>query len=183
MDIYYDTEFLENGETIRLISIGMVREDNQEYYAVVDDLELIKDAAKHPWLRANVLPYLPLAKPIDPKFPVWDESHPDYANVKSRSEIAKEVLAFVVEYANPSLWAYFASYDHVVLAQLYGRMIDMPFVQRSNDVVQEMERLNYNPGRKNDSRHNALADAREVKWMREKIQMYEALSILANGGK
>ena len=35
MRIFYDTEFLEDGKTIDLISIGMVAEDGREYYAVV----------------------------------------------------------------------------------------------------------------------------------------------------
>jgi hypothetical protein len=35
--IYYDEEFLEDGRTIELISIGLVREDGAEYYAVSKD--------------------------------------------------------------------------------------------------------------------------------------------------
>ena len=34
MRYFYDTEFLEDGETIDLISIGIVAEDGREYYAV-----------------------------------------------------------------------------------------------------------------------------------------------------
>lgn len=182
MEIYYDTEFLDNGITIRPISIGMVREDDKEYYAIFNDALTIADAAKHPWLRKNVLLYLPLVQPMDTSMPYWDESHPDFINVKRKTRIAMEVLEFVTEYPNPSLWAYFAAYDHVVLAQLFGRMIDMPFVQRTNDVAQEMERTGYNPGRNNNNRHNALDDAREVKWMRNRIEIREALDSLSYGG-
>ena len=38
MRYFYDTEFLEDGETIDLISIGIVAEDGREYYAVTDML-------------------------------------------------------------------------------------------------------------------------------------------------
>src|SRR4051812_11038169 len=34
MKYFYDTEFLEDGQTIELISIGIVAEDGREYYAV-----------------------------------------------------------------------------------------------------------------------------------------------------
>lgn len=34
MRIYYDCEFLEDGNTIDLISMGMVAEDGRELYAV-----------------------------------------------------------------------------------------------------------------------------------------------------
>ena len=33
MKIFFDTEFIEDGKTIDLISIGMVREDGETYYA------------------------------------------------------------------------------------------------------------------------------------------------------
>lgn len=34
MKFFYDTEFIEDGKTIDLISIGIVAEDGLEYYAV-----------------------------------------------------------------------------------------------------------------------------------------------------
>ena len=34
MKYFYDTEFIEDGSTIELISIGVVAEDGREYYAV-----------------------------------------------------------------------------------------------------------------------------------------------------
>ena len=39
MRVYYDTEFLEDGKTIELLSIGIVRADGQEYYAVISDAD------------------------------------------------------------------------------------------------------------------------------------------------
>jgi hypothetical protein len=56
--IFYDTEFLEDGHTIDLISIGMVAEDNREFYAVNRDApwDRIRD---HPWLMTHVVPHLP----------------------------------------------------------------------------------------------------------------------------
>ena len=38
--VFYDTEFLEDGSTVKLISIGMVRDsDGAEYYAVSEATE------------------------------------------------------------------------------------------------------------------------------------------------
>ena len=34
MRYYLDTEFIEDGKTIDLISIGLVSEDGREYYAI-----------------------------------------------------------------------------------------------------------------------------------------------------
>ncbi|TWH05595.1 uncharacterized protein DUF5051, partial [Rhodococcus rhodochrous J45] len=55
MKYFYDTEFLENGSTIDLISIGIVAEDGREYYAVNSDMD--HDRIAHDeWLCKNVVP-------------------------------------------------------------------------------------------------------------------------------
>lgn len=39
MRYFYDTEFIEDGHTIELISIGVVAEDGREYYAVSTEFD------------------------------------------------------------------------------------------------------------------------------------------------
>src|SRR6185437_634123 len=43
-----------------------------------------------------------------------------------RAQIAREVAEFITSVPNPQLWAWYAAYEHVALAQLFGRMIDLP---------------------------------------------------------
>lgn len=179
MKIYYDTEFLDDGRLVRLISIGMVREDGKTYYAVNSDLMLMITAAQHPWLKEHVLSSLPVFYKKDAanikssSIPIWDHYHPDFKYVKPKDVIALDVAEFIRAVYDPSLWAWFAAYDHLVLSQLYGRMIDIPpgIPQRTNDLAQEAERLNLSlphmPGVKS---HNALEDAREVKWRMEWLE-------------
>lgn len=106
---FYDTEFIEDGRTIDLVSIGIVAEDGREYYAVSTDF----DAAKaNQWVRDNVLSQLP-----NPNDRVW----------RSNATIRREILEFMtVDKRRPELWAWVGAYDHVVLAQLYGDMSGMP---------------------------------------------------------
>ena len=54
----YDTEFLEDGTTIELISIGIVASDGREYYAVNSDMDTERIYGD-PWLKENVWPHLP----------------------------------------------------------------------------------------------------------------------------
>ncbi|MFJ9909410.1 3'-5' exoribonuclease domain-containing protein [Streptomyces sp. NPDC101152] len=179
-DLYIDTEFLENGSTIRLISIAIVAAGGKEYYAVNDDPELIGDALAHPWLRRHVTPSLPITDPhpgtegtlrldcLDPSKALvagwsWNKEHPDYRNVKSRPQIATEVKQFIRSFPAPKLWAWYASYDHVALVQLFGRLSDMPagIPMWTNDLRQECERLGNPPlPEQPEGEHNALADAR-----------------------
>lgn len=54
----YDTEFLDDGSTIDLISIGIVCEDGREYYAVNSDMPRER-ISRDDWLCQNVVPHLP----------------------------------------------------------------------------------------------------------------------------
>lgn len=165
---FYDTEFIEDGVTIDLISIGIVGDDGREYYAVNHNAPWDR-IEQRPWLVANVVPSLP---PIAPAYrDVTDRPSDrlginlDHSTVKPRLTIAAEVRNFLLQPNEPfELWGYFPSYDHVVLAQLYGTMIDLPrgFPQRTNDVQQEAERLGLDHSfpAQAGTEHNALDDAR-----------------------
>lgn len=112
MRYFYDTEFIEDGRTIELISIGVVAEDGREYYAVSTEFDPERAG---PWVRANVLPKLP-----PPASQLW----------RSRRQIRDDLEEFFGVRAAQSepieLWAWVAAYDHVALCQLWGPMPDLP---------------------------------------------------------
>jgi hypothetical protein len=163
MDVYYDAEFLEDGKTIDLISIGLVREDGREYYAVNRQMP-VRRIRKHPWLMANVVPSLPRphGQWIFDMPKSWLFNYAD-VSVKPRRQIASEVREFILATPDPQLWAWYGAYDHVALAQLFGRMIDLPdgIPMWTNDLKQECQRLgNPEVPEQESGEHNALADAR-----------------------
>jgi hypothetical protein len=183
--IWYDTEFLEDGHTIDLISIGMVAGDGREYYAVNADAPW--DAIKqNDWLVRNVLPSLPVTgrKSLD----AYLANHPNHypqpglqlvgidvrdTRVKPRQVIANEVRDFILADPDPQLWAWYAAYDHVVLCQLWGRMIDLPkgVPMWTSDLKQEAERLgNPQVPQQAGGEHNAIEDARHNKVIDEFLQ-------------
>jgi hypothetical protein len=130
--IIYDTEFIDDGSTITPLSIAMRRSDGAELYAINEDLAVMARAAENGWLRENVLKWLPLSIKMSAGYGVidarvqWNDEHEDYDAIKSLDEIAGMVEDFVLERPDPQLWAYYASYDHVLYAQLFGPMIDLP---------------------------------------------------------
>jgi hypothetical protein len=164
--IDYDLEFLEDGRTIELISIGMVCDDGREYYAVNRDMP-VRKIRKHKWLMENVVPSLPKGhgdrRNHVPKSWLFDYADPV---VKRHDRIAADVRDFI-RAAGPDveLWANYGAYDHVCLAQLWGRMIDLPegVPMFTCDIQQERARLGLRwdelPQQENGE-HNALADAR-----------------------
>lgn len=177
MTIYcYDTEFLEDGHTIELISIGIVCEDGREYYAVNSELpiDLIR---KNDWLMTNVVPHLPITgrSSLDDWLKHSRNSYPQPSvslvdvdqrdvRVKPKWVIANEVREFLLADGEPELWAYYAAYDHVALAQLWGKMIHLPkgLPMYTHDLKQEMDRVGIDSDEfpHSGDEHNALADAR-----------------------
>lgn len=180
MRYYYDTEFLEDGSTIALISIGIVNEDGEAYYAVNAEVseslnpdDLGKRIAKSDWLMKNVAPHLPLygeVKRYSGSSSAWMPPPLDTKSTTVRPAwvIANEVREFLAEGGDDiELWADYAAYDHVALMQLYGPMIRRPkhIPMYTNDIQQAARMvggLDYLPEQQGTA-HNALEDALHVK--------------------
>lgn len=141
-------------------AIGLVRDDGAEYYAVSSEFD-VKAVLAHPWLRDHVMGYLPAVE-IGMGVLSFDLTHPD---VKPRAQIRDEVAAFILSAPDPQLWAYYSAYDHVVLAQLFGRMVDMPrgIPMWTADLKQRMRNLGVTGDqlpKQTANEHHALFDAR-----------------------
>lgn len=142
---FYDCEFIEDGRTIDLVSIGVVGEDGREYYAISTEFD--PDRAG-PWVRANVLSKLP-----SPASPLY----------RGRTRIRDELHEFLTADGPPELWAWVAAYDHVALCQLWGSMVDLP--RGMPRYTRELKQLWEEAGRPAlppppQDAHDALADAR-----------------------
>jgi hypothetical protein len=165
---FYDTEFLEDGKTIELISIGIVRDDGFTYYAVNADMP-VERIIRNDWLMKNVAPSLPGRKPAPPiagsDMWYWNLDKGDVA-VKPHWVIANEVRHFFEQGADGvELWADYSAYDHVALAQLWGRMIDLPkgMPMYTHEFQQKLEDLGFpDVPEQTGGLHNALADARHL---------------------
>lgn len=144
--MFYDCEFLEDGRTIDLVSIGAVDEEGREFYAVSTEFD---PALAIPWVRANVLDKLP-----SPGDPAW----------RSREQIRADLFTYLTAPGQGlELWAWYAAYDHVVIAQLWGGMPALPraIPRFTKDLRQRWDDL----GRPElpeapPDQHDALSDAR-----------------------
>lgn len=148
MRYFYDTEFIEDGRTIELISIGVAAEDGREYYGVSTEFD--PDRAGR-WVRTHVLPKLP-----SPASLLW----------RSRSQIRADLEAFFgVDTDEPiELWAWVGAYDHVVLCQLWGAMPALPstmprFTRELRQLWEDRDCPPMPP--RPTGTHDALVDARD----------------------
>lgn len=176
MRIYYDCEFLDGGRKIDLISIGMVAEDDRELYAVAEEIQsepLYERIGRERWLMANVVPHLPLRATRDAvrqpeaQYPGRFYLDQDDNRIMPRRMIRNAVREFILATPDVELWAWYGAYDHVVLAQLFGRMIHLPdgVPMYTRDLRQEYDRLGAPEGlpEQAEGEHNALADARHLR--------------------
>jgi hypothetical protein len=91
------------------------------------------------------------------------------------------VRDFVLGVEEPELWAWYGAYDHVVVCQLFGRMVDLPkgFPMWTNDLKQEVARVEQLgkpvtlPTLDGGAAHNALHDARELRYRATWLHNYE----------
>jgi len=165
---YLDTEFLEDGKTIELISIALVNDPGTvEYYAGDAECDLSRVMTDE-WLRQHVVPHLPSFDrgrgPVGNEGTFW----------KPKAEIGRDLLRLFGMVAGkfnetPEIWADHASYDWVALCQIYGRMIDLPrgmpmfCMDLMQDLRQRGIRRSDLPKQDPKTEHDALADAR---WLR-----------------
>jgi hypothetical protein len=147
---FYDCEFIEDGRTIDLVSIGVVDEHGREFYAVSTEFDADRAV---PWVRRNVLSQLPSAG-----HPAW----------RSRARIRDDLYEFLMQPirgrdVQMEIWAWYAAYDHVVLAQLWGAMPALP--REIPRYTKDLRQLWDDKGRPAlpeaaAQRHDALVDAR-----------------------
>lgn len=173
MRVYHDWEFLETGNSVYPISVGMVTDDGDAMY-----YEFINapwtEIYKHEWLKANVIPAL---LPGHNTAIVTGEGN---GVVKSTLSIRLKVYDFLKQAYDRDngkleLWGWYSAYDHVCLGQLFGAMVNLSdFVPMyTNDMKQEADRLGVripDMRRPNETVHNALDDARAEKRMGDWLQ-------------
>jgi len=171
MKYWFDTEFIEDGKTIDLISIGIVAEDEREFYRQSLEFDASKASV---WVRQNVLSHL-----IHFEMSRKDIATPSFYTACAlndckgecgwvlRNQMKRDILAFVGDDPKPQFWAYYADYDWVVFCQLFGTMMDLPkgWPMYCRDIKQWCDMLG-NPKlpEQGKGEHHALADAR---WNRQ----------------
>jgi hypothetical protein len=152
--LWFDTEFIDTGSSLRLLSIGVVRDDDETYYAEAQGTSV---QSASPWVRDNVLPHM--ARFSRHAREQWPSSP-----IKPRHEIAQDLIAFAGE--KPEWWGYMSAYDWVLVSQLYGPLVRRPegWPFFAYDVAQFFDQAEMGGAVQDwvalpDQQHHALADA------------------------
>lgn len=173
MKYFLDTEFIDDGKTIELISIALVCENGNELYLQNVDCDFKK---ANDFVGRNVYPKLMhfnmgeqkrSCKSRDWRFNGPARCNDEHCVWRTKKEIVADISAFTNGLEPPEFWAWFADYDWVALCQLHGPMSDLPshYPHFCHDLVQFWydKGTPVLPKLEESKRHNALIDARWVK--------------------
>lgn len=155
MKYFIDTEFNQEGPDVELITLGIVREDEQKFYAFNTDINL---TLLDDWLQKNVVANLRL----------------DEAFHGTPKDIKEKLFEWLQEDKTPwEFWGYYADYDWFLLTRLWGSFLKLPdkLPYLCYDVRQYMKHVGMNdmPSHKG-TLHNALDDAEWTRRGFEKVR-------------
>src|SRR6266568_36815 len=177
MKYWYDSEFIDDGKTIDLISIGIVAEDGRELYFQSCEFDASKAS---PWVEENVINHLVECRGgsrlyhdlnlrvekrrcMGTKLAVgcpW----------RTREQIKTEILAFmdIETYGKPELWGWCSGYDWVAFCQIFGTMMDLPkgyphYIKDLQHILDERGISDDELPKQEEGLHNALQDALHLK--------------------
>lgn len=201
MHYFYDSEFIDDGKTIDLISIGIACEDGRTYYAQSVDFNH-RNVSE--WVKENVmkqLPMCPWAKPAKWGIPGLYRADKTYHKRfgqcvdqhrgivhncpwRTRVQIRHEILSFLnpERHGNPELWGWITSYDYVSFCQLFGTMMDLPngyphYIKDIQYLLDERGISDDQLPQQQEGLHNALADAQHLKKLWEYLTRNDKLYI------
>ncbi len=169
MKYFLDTEFIEDGRTIDLLSIALVSEDDRTLYLQHADAEFKKAGD---WVWRNVFPHLQhfsmtgdrsCNPQTDSMMSKKSRCYGEDCPWRNRWEIRDAIVEFcnIEKHGKPEFWGYYCDYDWVAFCQLFGSMIGLPkgFPMYCRDLKQVLDD-NGNPNMpKLAGEHSALNDA------------------------
>jgi hypothetical protein len=196
--IYYvDSEFIDDGKTVDLISIGIVCEDGRELYLQSSEFNIDKASQ---WVKDNVIMHLDLCPYIQqPPGPLYSlgtlygaqAQHRKGQCVdqiyglrhrcpwRTRAQMRRDLLGFFgFSSGTPEgieLRGWITAYDYVAFAQVFGTMLDVP--AGLPHYIHELQAILDAQGITDDmlppqeaGLHRAIDDARHIKRLWELVK-------------
>jgi hypothetical protein len=174
-NIYIDFEFTGLHKKTTPISLGMVSEDGQEFYAEFTDYDT---GQIDEWLQTNVLDNLILKNSADPYF-----AKAGVTFVKGNKDfVKKHVEQWFRQWGYIEIWSDCHHYDIVLLHDLFGGAFGMPanVYYIPFDISTVFKTLGIDPdinrevfiNRPIEGKHNALHDCRVIEACYDKLMKY-----------
>ena len=118
MNIYFDTEFTGLHRDTTLISIGMIAENGETFYAECNDYD---KSQCDDWIKENVISNLIADKPE-----FWEDCVADYQVFGSRFDVVYLLKTWLRQFSDVQFVSDVCHYDFVLLIDLFGEAFDLP---------------------------------------------------------
>jgi hypothetical protein len=168
MKVFFDTEFTGLHQNTTLISIGLIAETGEAFYAELNDYD--KNQIDN-WLQINVIDNLTGLKGLAPDvvFACGDSGH-----------VCKELSSWLAQFDSVEMWSDCLAYDWVLFNQLWGHAFNIPknvyyipfdicTLFKIKNIDPDINRERFIEWPDSENKHNALWDARVIKACYEKL--------------
>lgn len=173
MKLFFDAEFTGLRKDTTLISIGIVSEDNRQFYAELTDYN--KELCNS-WIKENVIKHLVCENPESLYVPNY--------HIGTKDDIATALKIWLKQFDYIEFVSDVCHYDFVLLIDLFGTAFDLPEsvcpscydinqdIARQYSVIQKeafnMSREdilynNWKDSKVKGEKHNALYDAKVIR--------------------
>src|SRR5690349_8227744 len=116
--IFFDTEFTGLHQNTTLISIGLIAESGETFYAELIDYD---ETQVDNWIRENVVSKLHLKESVGFKD---DTKHLMFKC--NKEELKKYLERWFIRFDKVEMWSDCLSYDWVLFCQLFGHAFKVP---------------------------------------------------------
>jgi len=177
MKLFIDTEFTGLKQNTNLISIGIISENNHEFYAEFSDYNKMYIDK---WLYENVIENLIFQNLPSPMKKIEENNTMIYGDSKYiKNELEKWLLKIKKEFNvdNFEIWSDCLSYDWVLFNELWGGALFIPnyiyYIPFDICTIFKLKEIDPDISREEFSgiydlkKHNALDDARIIKYCYE----------------
>ena len=168
MKVFFDTEFTGLHQKTTLISIGLIAETGETFYAELVDYD---EKQIDDWLQENVVENLRFRRQSFSE-PTLDHEH--HAMKSARLTVGATLAEWLAQWERVEMWSDVYAYDWVLFRELFGGAMKIPSnvyyipfdlatFLAANGVDPDISREEY--GRMADvkgQKHNALWDARVI---------------------
>lgn len=171
MKIFFDTEFTGLHKNTTPISIGLISENGDKFYAEFIDYDIsqIDD-----WLRNNVLSNLKGSKYDN------DYNTPEWYFKGNKAFIKEKLEVWLSQFDEVEMWSDCLSYDWVLFCDIFGHAFNIPnnvyyipfdicTLFKIKGIDPDISREEFAGVTKNNNKHNALFDAKVIKLCYEKL--------------
>lgn len=184
MKVFFDTEFTSLRPDTTLMSIGLVSDDNKEFYAELTDYD---ENQVEDWVREHVIGNF-MFNDFDP----FVNELGSVTLVKGNTgEVERQLTAWLSQYDNVKLWSDCCHYDMVLFQGIFGGAFSVPehVLYIPFDICTVMEMVGIDPDISREAfidepiegiKHNALYDAKVIRACYDKLRknQHKYLSML-----